>query len=129
MVEAARLNWDVVYLFPSRQHLPQPLPKSGLCLLELLFLFLLSLLLQLVSLLFIQQCYAPAKAALDGEHAFLVVFLGFIDEASLDFWRKIEAVHSKHRFFNLEVLAVQPLDIANASKGLAHHKNCHSKFA
>ena len=121
MVKAARLKWDIVCLYLSRQHLPQPLPKSRLSLLDSLFLFLLRLLLKLVSLLFIQRGYAPAEAALDGEHAFLVVFFWFLDEASLDFGRKVEAVHSEHRFFNLEVLAVQPLDIVKATEDLAHH--------
>ena len=123
MVKAARLNWDVICLFPSWHYLPQPPSKPRLRLLDSLFLLLLSLLLKLVPLLFIQRGYAPAKTALDGEHhAFLVsCLLGSLDEAPLDFGRKVEAIHSEQRFFNLEVLPVQPLDVVEVIKDLAHH--------
>ena len=133
VVETARCDWNVVYFVATRHNLLHPLSNSGLSLLLLLLVLLLRLLLQFVLLLLIQQSDAPAEATLDVKHVLGGVFFLrlLLDEAFLNFGRKVETIETNHGFFDPEVLAVQALDLVDATLDSAHHlvSHCHGTEA
>ena len=49
----------------------------------------------------------------------------FFDKAALDFWGEVKTVQTEHRFFDSEVLAVQVLDLVDATLDSPHHLVSH----